>query len=94
MDPSPSEEKYQVATQNLKTSNHQYAKRQVSWIRNKLLPAIRASNSLEGSKAVEMYLLDATGLYFICVRLKRDSVDVHAQSLETGHLKLETWQTV
>jgi tRNA A37 N6-isopentenylltransferase MiaA len=89
-----SEVKYKDAIQNLKTSNHQYAKRQVSWIRNKLLPAIRASNASEGSKVVEMYLLDATGLYFICVRLKWDNVDVHAQSSETGHLRLETWQAV
>ena len=63
-DPSPSEIKYQAAVQNLKTANHQYAKRQVSWIRNKLLPAIRASKSSEGTGGVEMYLLDATGPYF------------------------------
>ncbi|KAH9983323.1 tRNA isopentenyltransferase [Russula compacta] len=62
-DPSPSELKYQAAIQNLKTANYQYAKRQVSWIRNKLLPAIRASKSTKGLKAIEMYLLDATGQY-------------------------------
>jgi len=59
-DSSPSEMKYQAAVQNLKTANHQYAKRQVSWIRNKLLPAIRASKSSEGTEGVDMYLLDAT----------------------------------
>ncbi|KAI0267580.1 IPP transferase-domain-containing protein [Russula aff. rugulosa BPL654] len=59
-DPSPSEMTYQAAVQNLKTANHQYAKRQVSWIRNKLLPAIRASKSSEGTEGVDMYLLDAT----------------------------------
>jgi len=52
--------KYQAAVQNLKTANHQYAKRQISWIRNKLLPAIRASKSSEGTEGVDMYLLDAT----------------------------------
>jgi len=64
--------KYQAAVQNLKTANHQYAKRQVLWIRNKLLPAIRASESSEGTESVEimMYLLDATGPYFINVCLK------------------------
>jgi tRNA dimethylallyltransferase len=56
--------KYQAAVQNLKTANRQYAKRQVSWIRNKLLPAIRASKSSEGTEGVDMYLLDATGPYF------------------------------
>ena len=55
--------KYQAAVQDLKTANHQYSKRQVSWIRNKLLPAIRASNSSEGTEGVDMYLLDATGPY-------------------------------
>lgn len=69
-DPSPSELKYRAAIQNLKTANYQYAKRQVSWIRNKLLPAIRASKSTKGTKAMEMYLLDATGPYFIDVCLK------------------------
>lgn len=59
-DPSPSEVKYQAAVQNLKTANHQYAKRQVSWIRNKLLPTIQASKSSEGTEGVDMYLLDAT----------------------------------
>jgi len=61
-DPSLSETKYQTAVQNLKTSNHQYAKRQVSWIRNKLLPAVRTSKATEGSMGVEMYLLNATEL--------------------------------
>lgn len=60
IDPSPSKAKYEVAIQNLKTSNHQYAKRQVSWIRNKLLPAILASKSTEGTRGIELYLLDAT----------------------------------
>ena len=62
-DPSPSETRYQTAVQNLKTANHQYAKRQVTWIRNKLLPAVRTSKSTEGSMGVEMYLLDATGSF-------------------------------
>ncbi|KAI9508886.1 tRNA isopentenyltransferase [Russula earlei] len=58
-DPSPSEIKFQAAVQNLKTANHQYAKRQITWIRNKLLSAVRASKSTTG---VGMYLLDATEL--------------------------------
>jgi len=61
-DPPPSETKYQTAVQNLKTANHQYAKRQVTWIRNKLLQAVRSSKPTEGSMGVEMYLLDATEL--------------------------------
>jgi tRNA A37 N6-isopentenylltransferase MiaA len=46
----------------MKTANRQYAKRQTSWIRNKLLPAVRASKAAEGGKSAEVYLLDATGL--------------------------------
>jgi tRNA A37 N6-isopentenylltransferase MiaA len=61
-DPSPSEKKYQEAVEEMKTANRQYAKRQTSWIRNKLLPAVRASKSAEGGKSAEVYLLDATGL--------------------------------
>lgn len=62
-DPSPSESMYQAAIQNLKASNHQYAKRQVSWIRNKFLPAIQTSKSTEGTKSIGMYLLDTTGTH-------------------------------
>jgi len=80
-DPSPSETKYQIAVQNLKTANYQYAKRQVSWIRNKLLPAIRASKPTEGARDVEMYLLDSTGWHFIsssfCVGGSRRRVSLH-----------------
>ena len=48
----------------MKTSNRQYAKRQTSWIRNKLLPAVRASKAAEEGKSAEVYLLDATGLHY------------------------------
>jgi len=61
-DPSPSEKKYLEAVEEMKTSNRQYAKRQTSWIRNKLLPAVRASKAAEGGKSAEVYLLDATEL--------------------------------
>ena len=61
--------KYQMAVQNLKTANHQYATRQVTWVRNRLLQAIRESKSSEGTERVDMYLLDTTGSYS---RLKCD----------------------
>ncbi|KAI9464916.1 tRNA isopentenyltransferase [Lactarius psammicola] len=59
-DPSRSEKKYQEAVEDMKTANRQYAKRQTSWIRNKLLPAVRASQTAEGCRRAEVYLLDAT----------------------------------
>lgn len=56
----------------MKLSTRQYAKRQISWIRNKLVPAIRTANSAaiddyDADKGeprenqTSFYLLDATG---------------------------------
>ena len=51
----------------MKTSTRQYAKRQVSWIRNKLLPAARdangqlRANGQSPSDVVATFLLDASG---------------------------------
>ncbi|EIN07657.1 tRNA isopentenyltransferase [Punctularia strigosozonata HHB-11173 SS5] len=63
------ERAFAQATDAMKISTRQYAKRQVSWIRNKLLPAIAASNAAaaaaaEGEEAprTRAYLLDATEL--------------------------------
>ncbi|KAF7304643.1 tRNA dimethylallyltransferase [Mycena kentingensis (nom. inval.)] len=44
---------YTEAVENMKISTRQYARRQISWIRNKLLPAVRAAD-------VPAYVLDAT----------------------------------
>ncbi|KAK7043775.1 tRNA dimethylallyltransferase, mitochondrial [Paramarasmius palmivorus] len=57
---NPTEKDYQTALDNMKTSTRQYAKKQVSWLRNKLLPALYASN-VEGDLS-HTYLLDATDL--------------------------------
>jgi tRNA dimethylallyltransferase len=56
----------------MKLSTRQYAKRQVSWLRNKLLPVVYATNANNGQD-VELttpaYLLDATGqLVILLVR--------------------------
>ncbi|KAG7452908.1 tRNA isopentenyltransferase [Guyanagaster necrorhizus] len=56
--PVPSDDAFNVAVENMKISTRQYAKRQVSWIRNKLLPAIKAANAIE--ETVFPYLLDAS----------------------------------
>ncbi|KAI0798110.1 tRNA isopentenyltransferase [Abortiporus biennis] len=64
--PSRSSKEYEDAVERMKISTRQYAKRQVSWIRNKLLPLIYASNneskSKGGTNLVDAYLLDATEL--------------------------------
>ncbi|KAF8810711.1 tRNA isopentenyltransferase [Phlegmacium glaucopus] len=57
---SPSDAAYAEALACMKTSTWQYAKRQISWIRNKLIPAVNAANVNE--TLVPLYLLDATAL--------------------------------
>ncbi|PBK77748.1 tRNA isopentenyltransferase [Armillaria solidipes] len=56
--PDPSDDAFNLAVENMKISTRQYAKRQVSWIRNKLLPMIKAANVTE--QTVFPYLLDAS----------------------------------
>ena len=58
---SPSDASYAEALARMKTSTWQYAKRQISWIRNKLIPAINAVNDDE--LFLPLYLMDATGLH-------------------------------
>src|ERR1700722_10719137 len=68
----------------MKLSTRRYAKRQISWIRNKLLPAINAANSLSnGGPLVPMFLLDATGLYF-SYEILRLSFWTHLHTPELG----------
>lgn len=59
----PSEKEFSLAVEEMKQSTRQYAKRQVSWIRNKLLPAVYAANKdyADDSLPCPNYLLDATG---------------------------------
>ncbi|KAG5735525.1 hypothetical protein E4T56_gene11002 [Termitomyces sp. T112] len=58
--PEASEKVFDTAVEHMKLSTRQYAKRQVSWIRNKLLPAVYSANTEEF--LVPTYLLDATVL--------------------------------
>jgi len=57
--PTPSNDSYHHAVEQMKQSTRQYARRQILWIRNKLLPAVRAVNSKK--LLVPTYLLDVTG---------------------------------
>lgn len=56
----PSEDSYSDAVERMKISTRQYAKRQISWIRNKLLPAISTANQ-DDEDIVPFYLLDTSG---------------------------------
>ncbi|KII88875.1 hypothetical protein PLICRDRAFT_588604 [Plicaturopsis crispa FD-325 SS-3] len=62
--PEPSEQDFQTAAHAMKNATRKYAKRQVSWIRNKLLPAAYAANALCIAEPLitPIYLLDATEL--------------------------------
>jgi tRNA dimethylallyltransferase len=51
----------------MKYGTRQYAKRQIRWLRNKLLPAIYSANGAGGHAAalLPVYLLDATGEFTV-----------------------------
>jgi len=57
---NPPQRAFNAAVEHMKVSTRQYAKRQVSWIRNKLLPAVYVANAEQ--VVVPTYLLDATVL--------------------------------
>ncbi|EAU88425.2 tRNA isopentenyltransferase [Coprinopsis cinerea okayama7 len=55
----PTDQKaFDAAVERMKLSTRQYAKKQISWIRNKLLPAVRQANV--DKEVVSFYALDAT----------------------------------
>ncbi|KAF5372983.1 hypothetical protein D9758_001783 [Tetrapyrgos nigripes] len=58
--PEPSGKEFATALEKMKTSTRQYAKKQVSWLRNTLLPALYAANKPKQTSWT--YLLDATEL--------------------------------
>ncbi|KAI9569109.1 tRNA isopentenyltransferase [Boletus coccyginus] len=59
-----SQEAFNKAVASMKQSTRKYAKRQVTWLRNKLLPAIHSANTPFENRVsmASMYLLDATVL--------------------------------
>lgn len=58
--PGASQATFAEAIEQVKHSTRKYAKRQVSWLRNKLLPVIQ-SVPAESQLMASLYLLDATG---------------------------------
>ena len=61
-DTAESQSVYELSVESMKRSTRRYAKRQVSWIKNQLIPAVLRVNegSLTG-QVTPCYLLDATG---------------------------------
>ena len=67
MSDGPEKQKvYAAAVERMKLSTRQYAKKQVSWLRNKLLPAANSANAASKDAGdlpvIPAYLLDATGM--------------------------------
>ncbi|KAG1836655.1 tRNA isopentenyltransferase [Suillus subalutaceus] len=62
--PEPSEKLFASAVEQMKYGTRQYAKRQIRWLKNKLLPAIYSANggSDHAAALLPVYLLDATEL--------------------------------
>ncbi|KAL9714932.1 tRNA dimethylallyltransferase, mitochondrial [Leucoagaricus gongylophorus] len=56
--PEPSQSEFAQAVDRMKLSTRQYAKRQISWIRNKLIPVAESANKED--MTAPFYLLDAT----------------------------------
>ncbi|KAJ2916049.1 hypothetical protein MD484_g4398, partial [Candolleomyces efflorescens] len=57
LDNPTSDNVFQESVERMKISTRQYAKKQISWIRNKLMPAVREANAQ--ADTVSLYLLDA-----------------------------------
>ena len=65
MSDGPEKQKvYAAAVERMKLSTRQYAKKQVSWLRNKLLPVANSANAKDAGHlpVIPAYLLDATGM--------------------------------
>ncbi|KAI0055477.1 tRNA isopentenyltransferase, partial [Artomyces pyxidatus] len=87
-DPSPTDIKYTGAVEEIKNATRKYAKRQVSWIRNKLLPALSSSKRSvqdDDVRSSRAYLLDATELGDKWISNVRDP----AANIAKAFLKLE-----
>jgi len=61
-DTPESQSAYEPSVESMKRSTRRYAKRQVSWIKNQLIPAIlRVNERSPMDQVAPFYLLDATG---------------------------------
>jgi tRNA A37 N6-isopentenylltransferase MiaA len=54
---------FDSAVERMKLSTRQYARKQISWIKNKLLPATQQANAEK--EEISFYLLNATGTVFL-----------------------------
>ncbi|KWU44068.1 tRNA dimethylallyltransferase [Rhodotorula sp. JG-1b] len=69
---------FEQGLQEMKSSTRQYAKRQVKWIKTKLLPEARAS----GNGEVEVFLLDASNLEHWQDNVRKPALDILTSFLD------------
>ncbi|TKA57427.1 hypothetical protein B0A53_00656 [Rhodotorula sp. CCFEE 5036] len=69
---------FEQGLQEMKSSTRQYAKRQVKWIKTKLLPEVRAS----GNGEVEVFLLDASDLEHWQDNVRKPALDILTSFLD------------
>lgn len=78
---------FNEGVERTKVATRQYAKRQVKWIKGKLLPAVRtARDGAEGEEDVTVVLLDASGTQHCLLLLLLAQADGHH-----GHTDLSRW---
>ncbi|KAE9407010.1 tRNA isopentenyltransferase [Gymnopus androsaceus JB14] len=87
----PTPEGFSEAVENMKISTRQYAKRQTSWLRNKLLPILYTANQRDdGDSLTEpstfTYLLDATDLGENWTTKVQEPATIHSAFLDDGPL--------
>jgi tRNA dimethylallyltransferase len=76
---SSSQKQYDQSVERTKVSTRQFAKRQVQWIKKKLLPAVNAANK-SGVKT-PVFLLNVTGERNV-KRLQHSLSEIHATDLD------------
>ncbi|KIY65725.1 tRNA isopentenyltransferase [Cylindrobasidium torrendii FP15055 ss-10] len=75
------------AVSNMKTSTRQYAKRQISWIRNKLLPEVRSAN-VSSNDNDAFYMLDVSDINAWDPKVRGPALDIVNQFLR-GQVTLD-----
>ncbi|KAL5511455.1 TIT1 [Sanghuangporus vaninii] len=80
----PDDRIYVQAISEMKLNTIKYAKRQVKWIRNKLLPAVEASRLRDSKGLPKAYLLDATDLSRWDEHVLRNAKDIANMFLESS----------
>lgn len=60
---SPRPKDFKAAVEQTKIQTRQYAKRQISWFKSKLLPAVQRIQADEPERDVQVFVLDATDVH-------------------------------